>query len=257
VFRTNSFTEDYDVAVRVHELGMRTTFVSNPVGYSIDINEDNGQPTVLTHNLPIATREFFPSDLGGAYRQRARWLIGIIFQGIAEIGWRGGLATKYFFSRDRKSLITNPTVIVGYFVLASLVLVELYLAYYGDGTPHPYVFLNSDLVFKLFLVNIFFLVWRLLHRMYFTARIYGLTHGLMSAPRLIVASFVNFFATMRATRIYLHHRATGKPLVWDKTAHAYPFSIGDDGSVEGEPRDRNRSRSGRGKERGADLPLDR
>jgi bacteriophage N4 adsorption protein B len=257
VFRTNSFTEDYDVAVRVHELGMRTTFVSNPVGYSIDINEDNGQPALVTHNLPIATREFFPSDLGGAYRQRARWLIGIIFQGIAEIGWRGGMATKYFFSRDRKSLITNPTVIVGYFVLASLVLVELYLIYYGDGSPHPYVFLNSDLVIKLFLLNLFFLVWRLLHRMYFTTKIYGLIHGLMSAPRLIVASFVNFFATVRATRIYLHHRVSGKPLVWDKTAHAYPFSMGEDTIVAGEDELRERSRGGRGKERGADLPHDR
>ena len=225
VFRTSSFTEDYDIAVRVHELGMRTSFVSNPVGYSIDINEDTGQPNILTHNLPIATREFFPSDLGAAYRQRGRWLIGIVFQGIAELGWRGGMATKYFLARDRKSLITNPAVIVGYFVLANLVLIELYLNYYGDGLPYPYILLNSDYVVTLFLANLFFLVWRLLHRMYFTNRIYGFIHGLMSAPRLIVASFVNFFATIRATRIYFTHIITGKPLVWDKTSHAYPFVL--------------------------------
>src|SRR5436853_4451728 len=97
----------------------------------------------------------------------------------------------------------NPAVIVGYFVLVNLVLIELYLAYYGDGAAHPYALLNSDLVVKLFILNLFFLVWRVLHRMYFTTRIYGLIHGLMSAPRLIVASFVNFFATLRATRVYL------------------------------------------------------
>lgn len=225
VFRTKSFTEDYDIAVRVHELGMRTSFVSNPVGYSIDINEDNGQPNVLAHNLPIATREFFPSELGAAYRQRGRWLIGIVFQGIAELGWRGGLATKYFLTRDRKSLITNPTVIVGYFVLVNLLLIELYLNYYGDGPQPPYLLLNSDYVVKLFLVNLFFLVWRLFHRMYFTNRIYGFIHGLMSAPRLIVASFVNFFATIRATRVYFTHIFTGRPLVWDKTSHSYPFDL--------------------------------
>jgi len=234
VFRTKSFTEDYDVAVRVHELGMRTTFVSNPVGYSIDVNEDNGQASVVTHNLPIATREFFPSDLRAAYRQRGRWLIGIVFQGIAELGWRGGLATKYFLLRDRKSLLTNPTVILGYFVLANLILIEFWLANYGDGMLHPYVLLNSDLVIKLFLVNLFFLVWRLVHRMFFTTRIYGMIHGLMSAPRLIVASFVNFFATVRATRVYVGHLGSGKPLVWDKTAHSYPLENGERGLRDGD-----------------------
>jgi len=248
VFRTKSFTEDYDIATRVHEMGMRTSFISNPVGYSIDINEDNGQPIVLAHDLPIATREFFPSELAAAYRQRARWLIGIIFQGIAEHGWRGGLATKYFLSRDRKSLFTNPTVIIGYFVLANLVLIELYLYYYGDGTPHPYRLLNSDYVIKLFLINLFFLVWRVIHRMYFTARIYGTTHGLMSAPRLIVASFVNFFATVRATRIYLTHRITGKPLKWDKTAHSYPFDLEGPAAAAAASQAGGRERRGRGTE---------
>ena len=43
--------------------------------------------------------------------------------------------------------------------------------------------------------------------------------------RLIVANFVNFFASARATRIYVHHRLTGTPLVWDKTTHSYPFKL--------------------------------
>jgi adsorption protein B len=246
VFKPNSFTEDYDIAVRVHELGMRTTFVSYPVGYSIDVSERTGQPFVASQKLPIATREFFPAELQAAYRQRARWLIGIVFQGISDIGWRGGLATKYFLTRDRKSLITNPTVIVGYFVLANLILIQLFLEYYGDGKDYPFTLLNTDFVYKLFLLNLFFLVWRLLHRMFFTMKIYGVMHGLMSAPRLIIASFVNFFATMRATRIYLHHRRTGRPLVWDKTVHKYPFEIRDDGA-RSSPRERRHgpSRSGR------------
>jgi bacteriophage N4 adsorption protein B len=244
VFKMNSFTEDYDIAVRVHELGMRTTFVSYPVGYSIDVAERTGAPFVAAQGLPIATREFFPSDLQAAYRQRARWLIGIIFQGIAEIGWRGGLATKYFLTRDRKSLITNPTVIVGYFVLVNLILIQLFLEYYGDGKDYPFTLLNSELVYRLFLLNLFFLVWRLIHRMFFTMRIYGVFHGLMSAPRLIIASFVNFFATMRATRIYLRHRRTGVPLVWDKTVHKYPFEIRDEGPRA--PAHERRQQSSRG-----------
>ena len=74
-------------------------------------------------------------------------------------------------------------------------------------------------------MNLIFLIWRVLHRMYFTTRIYDWRQGLMSAPRLIVANFVNCFASFRATRIYLGHRRTGEPLVWDKTAHSYPISF--------------------------------
>ena len=48
---------------------------------------------------------------------------------------------------------------------------------------------------------------------------------MMSVPRLVVANFVNFFATMRAVRIYGMHLITGKALVWDKTSHSYPVPI--------------------------------
>jgi hypothetical protein len=48
---------------------------------------------------------------------------------------------------------------------------------------------------------------------------------LVSVPRLLLANFVNFFAAFRATRIYIGHRATGKLLVWDKTAHSYPVKL--------------------------------
>jgi adsorption protein B len=59
----------------------------------------------------------------------------------------------------------------------------------------------------------------------FTTRIFDWRQGLMAAPRLIVSNFVNFFAAVRATRIYLDHSITGRPLVWDKTAHTYPIKF--------------------------------
>ena len=60
--------------------------------------------------------------------------------------------------------------------------------------------------------------------MIFTNMIYDWRHGLMSAPRLIVANFVNFLAAIRATHIYATHKLTGKALVWDKTSHSYPMT---------------------------------
>jgi hypothetical protein len=53
----------------------------------------------------------------------------------------------------------------------------------------------------------------------------------MAMPRLVVANFVNFIASMHAIRIYLGHTVTGKPLVWDKTAHSYPITLRRDGHL--------------------------
>jgi adsorption protein B len=59
----------------------------------------------------------------------------------------------------------------------------------------------------------------------------------MAAPRLIVSNFVNFFAAVRATRIYIDHSITGRPLVWDKTTHTYPIKFHrDTAPVEGNRR---------------------
>jgi adsorption protein B len=225
MFQISSFTEDYDIAFRLRALGLRTTFVSCPVNYTIDMQRDTVSPVYLKRTLPIATREFFPSKMRGAYRQRARWLVGIVFQGMAAHGWEGNWGTRYFLLRDRKGILTGPTVILGYFVLLNFVLIELYMETYAAGVQIDLVLLSRGLIVDLFFVNLIFLIWRILHRMYFTARIYDWRHGLVAAPRLIVANFVNFFAAVRATHIYFAHVITGKPLVWDKTAHSYPIKL--------------------------------
>ena len=225
VFRTSCFTEDYDIAFRLRALGLKSTFLSCPVNYTIDMDQDAVTPVLVRRTLPVATREFFPSELRGAYRQRARWLIGIVFQGMSAHGWKGSWGTRYFLARDRKGIVTSPTVMLGYFVLANLVLIALYLAWFANGRSFDYVLLSRDYVMDLFFLNLGFLSWRLLHRMIFTTKIYDLRQGLMAAPRLIVANFVNFFATMRAVRIYSGHLIMGNPLVWDKTAHSYPFAL--------------------------------
>jgi bacteriophage N4 adsorption protein B len=225
VFRTSCFTEDYDIAFRLRALGLKSTFLSCPVNYTIDMDQDAVTPMLVRRTLPVATREFFPSELRGAYRQRARWLIGIVFQGTASHGWKGNWGTRYFLARDRKGIITSPTVMLGYFVLANLVLIALYLEWFANGRLFDYVLLSRNYVMDLFFLNLGFLSWRILHRMIFTTKIYDLRQGLMAAPRLIVANFVNFFATMRAVRIYSGHLIMGNPLVWDKTAHSYPFAL--------------------------------
>ena len=226
-FRTSSFTEDYDIAFRVSELGFKSGFIAYPAGYAIDIDMDSNSPGIQRRTLPIATREFFPSGLEAAYRQRARWLLGIVFQGSRELGWKGSLGTKYFLARDRKGVITSPAVMIAYFAMANLIVFELYRSVFDPNLEISYTLLNSTWVTTLFIITFCFLVWRLLNRMIFTGMIYNFRHALMSAPRLVVGNFVNFFATWRAVRIYASHLLSGKPLVWDKTSHSYPVRMGD------------------------------
>jgi adsorption protein B len=225
VFDTSCFTEDYDIAFRLRALGLKSTFVSCPVNYTIDMNLETIAPMFVERALPIATREFFPSELRGAYRQRARWLIGIVFQGTSSHGWEGNAGTRYFLFRDRKGIFSGPVVILGYFALANLLLIELYLATFAPEAQFDFVLLGRDYVMDLLYVNLIFLTWRLVHRVIFTTRIFDWRQGLMAAPRLIVSNFVNFFAAVRATRIYVLHRLTGRPLIWDKTSHTYPIKF--------------------------------
>ena len=90
------------------KLGFKEVFVRFPVDFTVDVPRQGGELSYLDRREPIAAREYFPSEFKAAYRQRARWLLGIAFQGWHDIGWHGSLGAKYFFLRDRKAVITAP-----------------------------------------------------------------------------------------------------------------------------------------------------
>ncbi|ABE39953.1 bacteriophage N4 adsorption protein B [Rhodopseudomonas palustris BisB5] len=225
LFRSDSLTEDYDFALRLGLLGARVNFVIAPASYTIDISSSTDLPEIVGRKLPIATREFFPNSFVAAQRQRARWLMGIVFQGTRSFGWRGTTGIKYALLRDRKSILTAPLIMLAYLVLFGLVSVNLYFRWYLPDEVNQFPLLQEPLVQQLLWLNFAFLIWRLLHRFYFTNRIYGLRHGLMSIPRLPLGNFLNFFAVARACRLYLSHSLLGTRLVWDKTEHQYPTGL--------------------------------
>ena len=226
VFSTASLTEDYDIAFRLANMGMREIFVSFPISMAVEAVGPDGMPQITRRNMPVATREFFPEDFRAAYRQRARWLLGIAFQGWTQHGWNGTLGAKYFFLRDRKGLITAPGAILAYFVMFSLFIGHSLFQLLPEASRPPYILLDTALFKMLLLVNLILLGNRVVQRSFFTARIYGIGQGLMAGPRMIVSNLLNFFATLRAAIIYTRHKASGKPIVWDKTTHSYPFQIG-------------------------------
>ncbi len=222
VFSTSSLTEDYDIAFRLKKLGMREIFVRFPVLFTIDVLGQMSQPVRIAKELPIATREFFPSDFRAAYRQRARWLLGIVFQGWSEHGWGSTIGARYFFVRDRKGVITAPMTIVAYLIMFGLIANSTFMSSLPSQDQPPYWLLNTSSYRVLLVLNVLFLVNRIIQRTFFTGKIYGIQQASMAAPRMIVSNLLNFFATLRASYIFAQHRVVAKPLVWDKTRHVYP-----------------------------------
>lgn len=223
VFSTTSLTEDYDIAFRLKKLGRREIFVRFPVRFTMEASNEISQPIQVAKELPIATREFFPSEFRAAYRQRARWLLGIAFQGWSQHGWGATLGAKYFFLRDRKGLLTAPMAVIAYMIMFGLVIAQLLFLLVPAQQQPDYMLLSTPSYQWLLAANVVFLINRVIQRMYFATKIYGLTQGLMAGPRMIVSNFLNFFATLRASYVYAQHKVTGKPLVWDKTQHVYPI----------------------------------
>lgn len=232
LFNTNSLTEDYDFSFRLAQLpGMVQVFGGAPIRRDAsdsppraprDLAELWKRPATSTGLL--ATCEYFPSQFRAAYRQRARWVLGIAFLGWRQLGWRGSLATKYMFLRDRKGIFTAPLSMVAYALLAQALVI---LALGGPerwGVAPQSTLVHQPWLQTLLLVNTGLLVNRLGQRMWFVTQANGLQHGLLSAPRMIVSNFINFTAVSRAWNQWLKHLASGTAIAWDKTQHVFPSS---------------------------------
>jgi adsorption protein B len=144
-FNTDSLTEDYDIGNRLASLGMKSIFARFPVKFSVKRRTlpGFGKQYPVTVELPLCVREYFPDRFGTAYRQKARWVLGIGLQGWAQIGWQGSWATKYLLFRDRKSLVTSFISIFAYLLV--LQVSAFWLAnYFGLWSPQSLSLLDSQ-----------------------------------------------------------------------------------------------------------------
>ena len=198
-FAGGSLTEDYELGLIAGELGLKTMFVRIPA-YPGD-------------RAVVASRGHFPSSLGAAVRQKARWLGGIALTGWDRLGWRGGIGERWMRMRDRR----GP--------LAALLLVAAYLAAFLWGQIWVAEMLGAPIsvhlgpaLAALLTVNAVLLAWRIVMRAGFTTSAYGWRQGLMSVPRLIVGNIIAMLAAGRALAIY----GRNAPPKWDKTRHVFP-----------------------------------
>jgi adsorption protein B len=225
-FNTGSLTEDYDIGARLARMGLRSVFVSYPVPYLVRRARrfGLGKTREATLQRPLSVKEFFPDTFRTAYRQRARWSLGIGLQGWEQIPWTGSLACRYLLLHDRKCIVTTLVGVFSY-VLALQFLLSHFARLSGAWTVYyPSLFAENVWLQALLWANLAAFGLRIAQRMYFVAQLYGWAHGLLSVPRMVVANFVNFMASMRAWRLFLAYLFLGKRLTWDKTMHSYPTS---------------------------------
>lgn len=220
-FNTTTLTEDYDFSFRLRELGMKETFARFPIADVVREQVRRHRQRMASARNLLATREYFPSTLRTAYRQRTRWILGISFQGWQQLGWKGNWRDRYMFFRDRKGMVTSIVSILAYAVLINYLSIALLRAVGAAPLGSANEGLVSGTLAPLLAINSILLALRLSERVYFVAKLNGALQGALSLPRLFVNNLINFLAVCRAWRIFINHLITGKAIAWDKTSHTY------------------------------------
>jgi adsorption protein B len=225
-FNVDSLTEDYDVGMRLSQLGMSSIFGVFPVTFHISRTSwASRNPRELLMQMPLCVREYFPDNFRAAYRQKARWVLGIGLQSWEQIKWQGRTtAARYLLLHDRKGVVTSFASILAYILVLHFILFHLGLMTGWWHAYYPSLFQEGSIWRTMIFINAFFLAIRAAHRVYFTTVLYGWEHGVMSLPRMVVGNFVNCMAVARAWKMYLGYLFKGNRLAWDKTAHEFPSS---------------------------------
>jgi len=201
-FVENSMTEDYEIGLRVGDLGMKTIFARVPARAGT--------------RAIVASRGHFPASLGTAVRQKARWMGGIALAGWDRLGWNGGLGERWMRLRDRRGPLSALLLIAGY--AAAILWSQLWVA---KALGAPIQAKIDDTLVILLIINGWLLAWRILMRATFTASAYGIGEGLMSIPRLVAGNVITMLAAVRAVML---HFGNG-PRRWEKTHHVFPREL--------------------------------
>jgi adsorption protein B len=219
IFDVTSLTEDYVMGLSLRNFDGRKIFLQQ----YLEMPEEDASKDAAGKRGKlemVATKEFFPATFRTAVRQKSRWTLGICLQ-----GWRVPLTWRplfnYWLYRDRKGLINNLAIMLGYGVVAVFLFMEWAKTVFA-GLRFPPLLTADHWVMPWFFLVFGFFIWRLFNRFVFTTRMYNVREGLLSIPRIFVGNFINFCATVSAIRQYVVARVTGRTPAWVKTEHAFP-----------------------------------
>ena len=226
VFALGTLTEDYKLGFDLFKAKMNLIFVRLFKEQSTTVKTLWGHEKVKKRKIPIGVREFFPATLQTATRQKSRWIVGIVFQGWKQIGWRQkGIATKYFLFRDRKAIVTNFANLLAYFLVANVILMMLYANFSKTCWWFPELIEEGSMLWYLLIINFFLLLNRIAHRAYFSYQNHGVRGALLAFPRMIWGNIINMIAMWRAVKQVLGVKGNVKKVAWDKTTHDFPTKV--------------------------------
>ena len=200
-FDATSLTEDYELGLRIGELGGRAAFAR--------VRDEDG--------ALVAVRAFFPDRIPAAVRQKARWMTGIALAGWDRTGWARWhrIGDHWMRMRDRRAPLAVIVLGAAYAALVAWGLAGV--AHWAGGSATPLPGGPTWLVE----INLILLCWRIVVRMGFTGRAYGWREACWSVPRFVVGNYVALLAARRALSRYVA-MLRGAPAVWDKTRHVFP-----------------------------------
>ncbi len=210
-FDEGNLTEDYEISLRIARLGGRQDFL-------LYLDQENDF---------VATREYFPSELGRSIRQKTRWTTGIGLQTMAKWGSYGSFSgnffknknwlTAYALFRDRKALWANPSVMLAWFLIAISTLALF-------ARSSAFQLSHTNLLMALIILNTCLFAFRLFQRARFCAQVYGPAHGILSVPRVLLSGVINGSACMKALHQFFFARMKNSEskIEWDKTDHRFP-----------------------------------
>ena len=218
-FPTNTVTADYELPLQLYNAGLKSIF------FDVNVDADKYHLTKSTflehHQHSPATKSLFPDTFVGSVYQKSRWIVGIVFEGWEHLHWRGSLANRYFLYRDRKALVGHLMTMLGYILFiafSAFWLIEL-------ENPNTAITVSKIVpaegpLWYLLYVNLWLMLIQIGVRVITTFELYGFLHAIMSIPRMLVGSFINFVATMRAFGLYISYKNQGLDVLpWEKTAN--------------------------------------
>jgi bacteriophage N4 adsorption protein B len=221
VFDITSLTEDYLMGFLLKDMPGRKIFLQQSVDRVVRKRRWFSGADVERHvPEPIATREFFPNTFRTAVRQKSRWILGIALQGWA-VGWSDSFGLNYCLYRDRKAILTNLLVVLGYVVVLYWAIAHL-VGIADPALQMPSLVQRDEVYFDVLLVVLGLFVWRILNRSVSVWRIYGPLQAVLSVPRLLYGNILNFAASCQAISRFIRAKIARQVPAWGKTAHAYP-----------------------------------
>jgi adsorption protein B len=222
-FDVQSLTEDYDIGFRMKTWGMEEIFVQFSVTDKkyASYAEKSKSRNVRAGNV-VCVREYFPETLSTSVRQKSRWIVGIVFQGIQVHKWSSDWRLNYFLWRDRKGVIAHFLSFLATLIVLQVLIVFLIEQLSSDGYRFMSIFKEDGWSILLIQINFFFFVNRVIQRMIFVRRYYGIIQAVVSPLRLVWGNLINFLANLRAIRQVIEQGGNPKRVAWDKTDHEYP-----------------------------------